>query len=207
MNGDSYRGGQPSGGRVINRSAGSSYRPSDEQPRPTSAGSGGGGHTGSQSPALPSSEHSRKEAKKEKQPARRLLVLLSVVSLIGAIILGSWFAWDKVQNKATAIDGGKYQAVFLTNGQFYFGKLRVLNDGYLKLTDVYYMQNDNAKSGAATTEETNSSADTKYKLIKLGSEIHGPEDAMMISKDQILYYENIKDDGKVAQRIKQYSEK
>jgi ABC-type Zn uptake system ZnuABC Zn-binding protein ZnuA len=43
------------------------------------------------------------------------------------------------------------------------------------------------------------------QLIKLGSEVHGPEDAMMIAKAQVLFYENLKPDGKVAQSISKYT--
>ena len=39
---------------------------------------------------------------------------------------------------------------------------------------------------------------------KLGQEIHGPEDEMIISKDHVLFYENLKSDGKVSQSIEQY---
>lgn len=42
------------------------------------------------------------------------------------------------------------------------------------------------------------------QLIKLGDEIHGPEDEMILSKDQVLFYENLKTDGKVAQSIEKY---
>lgn len=197
MNGDSYRGAQPSGGRVINRPTGSSYHATDEQPRGAAFGGG-------QSAA--SNGQPRRKGKKDGQIGKRFLMMLLVIGLIGAIALGGWFAWDKFQNKATAINTSEYQAVFLTNGQFYFGKLDMLNNDYLKLTNVYYMQGDSAKGGASTTEEA-SSADNNYKLIKLGSEIHGPEDAMMISKDQVLYYENLKPDGEVMRVIKQDSVK
>jgi len=42
-------------------------------------------------------------------------------------------------------------------------------------------------------------------LIKLGSEIHGPDDEMIVSKDQILFFENLKKDSQVSASIDKYS--
>lgn len=39
-------------------------------------------------------------------------------------------------------------------------------------------------------------------LIKLGDELHGPEDEIKINRDNILYIETLKEDGKVVQAIK-----
>jgi len=107
----------------------------------------------------------------------------------------------------TGIDGGKYQAVFFANGQVYFGKLQVFNGGYLKLTDIYYLQSQS--SGDSSNPQATSkdqAAGSNVQLIKLGDEIHGPEDEMIISKDQVLFYENLKADGKVAQSIKKFKD-
>jgi len=41
-------------------------------------------------------------------------------------------------------------------------------------------------------------------LIKLGNEIHGPADSMIITKDHILFIEQLKDDSKVVRAIKEY---
>ena len=42
------------------------------------------------------------------------------------------------------------------------------------------------------------------QLIKLGSEIHGPDDEMIINKDQVLFFENLKTDSTVAKSIASY---
>jgi len=38
--------------------------------------------------------------------------------------------------------------------------------------------------------------------VKLGSEIHGPEDLMIINRAQILFVENLKPSGRVSQAIR-----
>jgi len=54
-------------------------------------------------------------------------------------------------------------------------------------------------------QEAGSSA-ASITLRKLGNEIHGPVDQMIINSDQILFWENLKDDGQVAQAIERYQE-
>ena len=41
-------------------------------------------------------------------------------------------------------------------------------------------------------------------LQKLGSELHGPEDQMVINRDQVQFWENLKDDGQVVKAITTY---
>ena len=101
------------------------------------------------------------------------------------------------------IDSSKYQAVFFTNGQVYFGKLKNQGSDYLHLSDVYYLQT-NADATSENPQQSTSTDQGNVQLIKLGDEIHGPEDEMIISKDQVLFYENLKTDGKVSQSIQEY---
>lgn len=146
-------------------------------------------------------------AHQEKSKKRFLLLIIGLVIAI-IVIVGGFFAWSKMQGAATAIDSGKYQAVFFTNGQVYFGKLTAFNSEYMKLTDIYYLQ---SQQSAETTDSKNpqetSTDQSDVQLIKLGDEIHGPEDEMIVAKNQMLFYENLKSDGKVAKSIEQYKQK
>jgi hypothetical protein len=98
------------------------------------------------------------------------------------------------------IKSKQYQAMFLTNGQVYFGKISGLDNSYVRLTDIYYLQTQPAQpnSGSSTTQ-----SQQNLTLAKLGGELHGPEDNMYVAKNQILFWENLKDGGKVVQAIKQ----
>jgi len=95
----------------------------------------------------------------------------------------------------------KYQAVFLsdTSGQVYFGKLKSLNDKYYELTDIFYVKVENA-----VQPDTNNTASQNISLAKLGNELHGPEDVMYISRDKVLFWENLKDDGQVVKAITEF---
>lgn len=133
------------------------------------------------------------------------LIILIIVLFIG--LLG-WLVWSNMnKGGGLAIDSSKYQAVFFTNGQVYFGKLQASNESYLKLTDIFYLQSQqsNDKENPGNPQET-STNQNDVQLIKLGDEIHGPEDEMIISEDQILFYENLKPNGKVAQSIQKFKD-
>lgn len=102
-----------------------------------------------------------------------------------------------------AVKQNQYQAVFLTNGQVYFGKIRSINAGYLNLADIYYLQAQQPVQPQANASPQTQSQ-PNLSLVKLGNEIHGPEDSMYIERSQILFWENLKTNGKVAQAIASY---
>lgn len=128
-------------------------------------------------------------------------IIFSVVLLAGIVAAG-WFM--QRTSIGVAIDTTKYQAVFFTNGQVYFGKLDNLNDSYFKLNKVFYLQTKTDATDSKNPQETTTESTPDVQLIKLGDEIHGPDDEMIISKDQILFFENLKKDGKVSISIDQY---
>lgn len=101
-----------------------------------------------------------------------------------------------------ALKRNKYQALFLTNGQVYFGKLSQVDSSYVKITDIYYLQVQQQVQPEKKQEEQ-----PQVSLAKLGSELHGPEDAMYVAREQVLFWENLKDDGKVARAIKDFKNK
>ena len=51
-------------------------------------------------------------------------------------------------------------------------------------------------------------ASSDYTLIKLGcQQIHYPTDQMLISRDQVTFWENLNKDGKVAMSIEDFMKK
>lgn len=94
-----------------------------------------------------------------------------------------------------SIDRDKWQAVFLENDQVYFGKLKEYDEGYVVMRDVYYLRSASALD--PVTEEQTANLD----LIKLGGEVHGPEDEIFIPKAQIVYFENMKKNSRVVESI------
>ena len=143
------------------------------------------------------------------------LVLIVVVILIAGgffFFKGKQFSSEEEVTAAlggeknvevSPIASGAYQAVFLDNGQVYFGKLTRRKGDFYRLEGVYYLQfRQNPQSG-----DSNSVSDSDFSLIKLGNEIHAPKDYMDINKEHILFMEDLKDDSKITQAIAAYLQK
>lgn len=149
----------------------------------------------------PSSSAPRPTAPKSKKSSPKYTKILLVAVLVLAVGLATWLAWGKLSGGVAAtIDRGKNQAVFLQNGQTYFGSLEIVDDNYLKLRNVFYVRADDATA----EDDAESAGDSSMQLIKRGEEVFGPEDAMIINRDQVVYFENIKDDSRVSQLMKDF---
>lgn len=151
--------------------------------------------------------HSPSSRFAKEQKSKKPIILAAVaVAVVIIIAISSWTLLSSGTSSSTApaIDSGKYQAVFFTNGQVYFGKLKPFNGEYMELTDVYYLQAKTTSDDSKLQSTTDNANLDNVTMIKLGEEIHGPEDKMVISKDQVLFYENLKTDGKVAKAIEKY---
>jgi hypothetical protein len=147
--------------------------------------------------AAPAGRRSHKPGKKH---IKKIVAAFVIIFVVSGLVVGGLMAFQS--SISANINSSKYQAVFLTSGQVYFGKMTPINGGYVKLTDIFYPQ-------TAATDTTNPQSATSdaadIQLIKLGNEIHGPEDGMIINRDQILFFENLKSDGKVSQTITNYN--
>ncbi len=127
------------------------------------------------------------------------VALLAVVMLVALVFGGKT---DTGNKESALIDTGKYQAVFLNSqdGQVYFGKLAVFNKDLYVLQDIYYVRVENP----IQPEGANQQQQPNISLAKLGNELHGPEDTMYISRDKVLYWENLKNDGQVVTAITEF---
>ena len=88
-----------------------------------------------------------------------------------------------------------YQAVFLNNGQVYYGIISDSQGQFYTLEDVYYVLKQNPKEEGGQPQ---------LSLVKMGKEFHGPEDLIYINRDQIVYVENLKPKGEVVLKIEEH---
>jgi hypothetical protein len=86
----------------------------------------------------------------------------------------------------------EYQAVFLTNGQAFIGKLEGAGTDYPLLKDVFYIQ-------SGVNQETKQVTNV---LVKRGKELHGPE-FMYINARNIILIEPVGPESQVAKLIKE----
>ena len=132
------------------------------------------------------------------------VVLVGSALLLAAVALYLGFSGTPTTSESKQIDTSKYQAVFLNGGATsgsvayttYFGHVTKLNGSYLVLKDVYYL---------TTASSTDQSQAANPQLTKLGcQQLHSPYDEMVVNRNQVAFWENLQDSGKVVQAIKQF---
>lgn len=123
-------------------------------------------------------------------------LLLSITVVMVGVLLALFFFEGNREDKY--VDPTKHQAIFLNNGQVYFGSITDLNQEFLTLSNIYYLRvNQQVQPGQQASQND-------VSLVKLGCELHGPQDVMVVNRDQITFWENLKEDGQVATAIAEY---
>ena len=112
-----------------------------------------------------------------------------IVALVVVLGVGAYTLFVQTPKKSEG-----YSAVFLTNGQVYFGSIVDQDSSTIVLENIYYLQTNTADANVEVTE-------ANMSLIKLGNELHGPTDEMQINRDHVLFTETLRDDSKVVQAI------
>ena len=112
-------------------------------------------------------------------------IVLAVAVFVGAFAFVEW--WDFVP---PSVGGARYQAVFLSNGQTYFGHYVDRLGPYAKIENAFYIQ----QTPAANENEAPTS-----KIVRRGNEFHNPEPFVLLPKTAILFVEDLRTDSSVAQ--------
>ena len=87
----------------------------------------------------------------------------------------------------------EYQAVYLDNGQIFFGKLSEAGSPFPIMRDVFFVQ----------TQTDRDKKESKHLLIKRGAiEVHQP-DYMRLNAQHIVVIEPVAPDSRVAQLIRE----
>jgi hypothetical protein len=123
-------------------------------------------------------------ARKAFSASTIIIVVLSLIILAGAAL---WF----FQGRSVAMTT-PYQAVLLSNGSAYFGRLEGLGTPYPVLRDVFYVQSVQDQ----TTKKVSNI------LVKRGKEWHAP-DRMILNANMIVFVEPVSPSSRVAQLIGQ----
>jgi small nuclear ribonucleoprotein (snRNP)-like protein len=119
--------------------------------------------------------------------SRMMLVMLAGLLSLGLIALG--WVW---RARSAVVFPTPYQAVLLSNGSVYYGKLQGYGTSNPYLTNVFYI----VSTVNSTTKQTSNT------LVKRGKELHGP-DRMYLSPTHIVFVETVGTGSKVAQLIAQ----
>jgi small nuclear ribonucleoprotein (snRNP)-like protein len=129
------------------------------------------------------------------QTAGRTLWVGCVACLLIGLVIGHVVTYHWMEHHHVSSFSTPYQAVLLSNGAVYYGKLSGYGTQNSMLTDVFYIL---SKTDPNTKQVTNI-------LVKRGKELHGP-DRMYLNPEQIVFVEPVGPDSKVAQLIHEASQ-
>ena len=131
----------------------------------------------------------------QPHPGRTWLkrLILGIVAVI--VIAAGALYWYK-RPAATPEMTTPYQAVLLSNGSAYFGRLEGLGTPFPVLRDVFYVQ---SSQDPQTKQVSNI-------LVKRGKEWHAP-DRMILNSNMIVLVEPVSPGSRVAQLIAQAQNK
>ncbi len=118
------------------------------------------------------------------------LILGCIACLLIGLLIGHVVTYHFMTHHEGAGFTTPYQAVLLSNGAVYYGKLSGYGTHHPQLTDVFYII---SKTDPETKQVTN-------VLVKRGKELHGP-DRMYLNGSQIVFVEPVGPESKVAQLI------
>lgn len=120
---------------------------------------------------------------------RRLLgILLTVAVFAASFTFVRW--WDLT---LPSIGRASYQAVFLANGQVFFGRYYDRIGPYVKVVSPYYIQQ--------TGDTTDPNKPPESRIVRRGDELHGPLPEMLVPRTSVVFVEDLTDGSPVAQFI------
>jgi hypothetical protein len=113
---------------------------------------------------------------------------LGRVALVVAVLVVT-FALVRMWDFVLPSFGARYQAVFLANGQTYFGHYLDRLGPYIKVENAFYIATQPTAEEGQTPES---------RLIRRGAELHQPLPYVLIPKSAILFVEDLRADSQVA---------
>lgn len=135
------------------------------------------------------------EKLKQNKRGRAIAIILGILvifSILSFVIRIYFF---------TAIEDKAFYAVFLDNGQVYFGKVAKQTENEIVLDYVFYLKADTDLSSP-----DNELPNANLSLVKLGNEIYKPQDRMLINRSHVLFLEEMRPGSEIMQAINKYEQ-
>ena len=87
----------------------------------------------------------------------------------------------------------RFQAVVLSDGRIFFGRLRSVSEEYLELSEAYFVDQTEVQEGQPATQ----------RVVPITDRIEGPEDSMLLNKEYVVVVENLRPDSDVVEAIEE----
>lgn len=121
-----------------------------------------------------------------------------MVLLVFVITASFFFYISALRHKSFS---SAFQVVVLDTGEVFFGTIKKNSNDNIELVNVYYLPIDATDLFSPKVNSSDS-----FSVIKIGNELHGPEDSMYITKEHIVFIQNLKEDSRIVTAIKEYQQ-
>lgn len=133
--------------------------------------------------------------------------MIATVAFVGLVLVvrqPGWLSGGKkllsgeikpFNQSGSAHDSDGYWAVYLDSGQVFYGRKDKSDKNYVVMSNVFYYH-----PAIKSTKSGN------VRLVKVGTEIHQPQDFVYVNKVHIDRQEQLSNDSKVVKAIEQYGE-
>lgn len=128
------------------------------------------------------------------------VITVIIVLVVGAFLLRSWVLKPSLPK---GLSNDSLKAVFLDNGQVYFGEVETPNKDFLLIKNPYYLQTRTVLQ-EPVEEGKEPQKRQQLSLAALGGpglQLHGPTKEMYIPWASVMYLENLRDDSQVVKLI------
>lgn len=105
----------------------------------------------------------------------------------------------------------KWQAVFLSNDQVYFGHLSQYGLNYWRLDNAHYIKVTKVPVAPAVPQDPKAKTspqdqqpqfENRTSLVKLSDDMHQPEDVLYIPKEHILFWQDLQNSSSIVQTLR-----
>ncbi len=134
------------------------------------------------------------ENEKKSNNGKKGIALL----VVGIIVLVAIIVFLVMTIFISPARGDNWYALFLTNGQTYFGQISKQNSDLIVLKDVHYLQMQQVPP-----LEEGEEPQSQLSLMSVKDEIHSPEGEVQINRDHVLYVQKLRENSQIISGIKE----
>jgi hypothetical protein len=146
-------------------------------------------------------EQKSKYAKGTNNYMKKIFISTILIFVLLLIFVAAFLWQDGIVRNAIQLFKYRdsYQAVFLNNGQVYFGNIVELTNEYVVLEEPYSI-----KLQQKQTDAEGETVQSEVKLLSIKDEFYKPDGYMLIKKSEILFIEELQDSSQIIDIIENY---
>ena len=144
-------------------------------------------------------ENVRKHAAGSGKAGKLVIIILIFVLVVAFMGISLWQDGTFRNISQTLNFKNTYQAVFLSNGQLYFGQISEMTNEYIKMEKPHFLQ-----LAQDQAELEDSGVQPEMQLISIKDEFHKPKDFVLIEKSSVIFIEELREASQIADAIENF---